>query len=82
LPSDAPTAFLHRTSEEDVMMFSSRRRPTQKPAAKNHPTKPATPSQDVTVHLRHLDYNLRPLSVESLSHYIEPIAEDVRFKVH
>ena len=30
----------------------------------------------------HVDYNLQPLSVQSLQHYIESQSNDERFKVH
>lgn len=64
------------------MMLSFRRRPKPKTAKKRSPK--VVPLQpDVTeLHLQHVDYNLQPLSVDSLSHYIEPIAEDERFRVH
>ena len=64
------------------MLFSFRRRPKPKTAQKPSP-KAAEPPPDATeLHLRHLDYDLQPLSVESLSHYIEPVVEDERFRVH
>lgn len=64
-------------------MFPFRHRPTPKPTAKKRAPKAAVPPPEVTqLHLQHLDYNLQPLSVESLSHYIEPIVEDERFRVH
>ncbi|GLQ90100.1 hypothetical protein [Dyella flagellata] len=64
------------------MMLSFRRR--QKPkTAKQRSAKAAEPQPDVAkLQLQHLDYDLQPLSVESLSHYIEPIVEDERFRVH
>lgn len=31
---------------------------------------------------KHLDYDLKPLEVDSFSHYIEPIVSDERFRVH
>jgi hypothetical protein len=65
------------------MMFPFRRRPTPKPVAKERTPVAGVSSPDTTeLHLRHLDYNLQPVSVESLSHYIEPIVEDERFRVH
>ena len=65
------------------MMFPFRRRPTPKPVAKERaPEAGVLPPDVTTLHLRHLDYNLQPVSVESLSHYIEPIVEDERFRVH
>ncbi|WP_284319895.1 hypothetical protein [Dyella acidisoli] len=65
------------------MMFPFRRRPKSKPNAKKRAPKATAPLPDVTeLHLQHLDYNLEPLSVESLSHYIEPIVPDERFRVH
>jgi hypothetical protein len=68
------------------MMFSFRRRPTsRKPSSKNadtHVEASEAPSAEAgDVNLRHLDYNLEPLSVERLSHYIEPIVDE-RFRVH
>lgn len=65
------------------MMLPFRRRPTPKTLTEPHPPTTAEPSPDATeLRLRHLDYNLRPLGVESLSHYIEPTVEDERFRVH
>lgn len=65
------------------MMFPFRRRPTPKQAAAKPAPTPAEPPPDITeLHLRHLDYDLHPLRVEALSHYIEPIVEDERFRVH
>lgn len=63
------------------MMFPFRRRPTPKPTAKKHTPKAPVPAPD-ELHLQRLDYDLQPLNVESLSHYIEPIVEDERFRVH
>ena len=65
------------------MMLPFRRRRTPKPTAKKRAPKTVAPPPDVTeLHLHHVDYNLQPLNVEGLSHYIEPIFEDERFRVH
>jgi hypothetical protein len=65
------------------MMLSFCRRPTPKPTAAKPAATPAEqPPETTALHLRHLDYNLQPLTVESLSHYIEPIVEEKRFRVH
>jgi hypothetical protein len=69
------------------MMLPFRRRPNapksspEKPAADTGSLKPDVP--DLGPH--HLDYDLHPLNVERLSHYIEPllpIVENDRFHVH
>ncbi len=64
-------------------MLPFRRRPSPKQAVNLPPPKP-TPAlpQATGLYLRHLDYNLQPLGVESLSHYIEPVIEGERFRVH
>ncbi|RDS81246.1 hypothetical protein DWU98_11980 [Dyella monticola] len=64
------------------MLFSSRR-PTRPPTAKKHAHESITKASPAAAELRlhHLDYNLQPLSVASLSHYVEPV-EDERFRVH
>jgi hypothetical protein len=65
------------------MMLPFRRRPTPKPNTPKPTPEATVPPPDVTeLHLRHVDYNLQPLSVESLSHYIEPVVNDERFRVH
>lgn len=66
------------------MMLPFRRRPTpQKPSSKAAIVKaPDLPSEPAVVTLHHLDYDLQPLNVESLSHYIAPVVDDERFRVH
>lgn len=66
------------------MMLPFRRRPpSQKPSPNDAITKaPEAPSDSVETSPRHLDYDLQPLTVESLSHYIEPVVDDERFRVH
>jgi hypothetical protein len=66
------------------MMLPFRRRPpSQKPSPNDATTKtPEAPSDSVETSPRHLDYDLQPLTVESLSHYIEPVVDDERFRVH
>jgi hypothetical protein len=66
------------------MMFPFRRRTTPKPAtSKDKLPLPADRPPNVTeLHLQHLDYNGQPLNVEGLSHYIEPMVENERFRVH
>jgi hypothetical protein len=66
------------------MMLPFRRRPN---SPKQPPSKPAVevlPPNPVVIELvpAHLDYNLQPINVESLSHYIEPSADAERFRVH
>jgi hypothetical protein len=69
--------------KEGAMMLPFRRRPTPKPTIDKPAPEATVPPPDVTeLHLRHVDYNLQPLSVESLSHYIEPVVDDERFRVH
>lgn len=63
------------------MMLPFRRRTPTSTTKKRTPK--TVPPRDVTeLHLQHVDYNLRPLNVEGLSHYIEPIVADERFRVH
>lgn len=65
------------------MMFTFRRRSALKLLFKKHIAEPAVPPPDADeVKLQHLDYDLQPLQVESLSHYIEPALEQERFRVH
>jgi hypothetical protein len=66
------------------MMLPFRRRPTpQRPSANDATAKaPDSPPDLADVSPHHLDYDHRPLSVESLSHYIEPAVDDERFRVH
>ena len=65
------------------MMLPFRRRPNApkqssgKPADQASQPKPSAPELGP----QHLDYDLHPLNVESLSHYIEPVDEE-RFRVH
>ncbi|HUA80426.1 MAG TPA: hypothetical protein VL997_08650 [Dyella sp.] len=64
-------------------MLAFRRRPAQKPIAKDPTAVTAEPPTDhVEVQLHHLDYDLQPLRVESLSHYTGTLFEDERFHVH
>lgn len=56
------------------------------------PTEPSTETSAAEAQLssplaidgnaHHLDYDLQPLTVEGLSHYIEPPADNARFRVH
>jgi hypothetical protein len=39
------------------------------------------PSKVTDAQRKHLDYNLRPLDVDSFSHYIDAVADDDRFRV-
>lgn len=66
------------------MMLPFRRRPTTpKQIAATPAAEPAEPTScKLEIGLKHLDYNLQPLNVESLSHYIEPAVDDERFRVH
>lgn len=66
------------------MMLPFRRRPMSQKLVSKTPTVEAhsSPSHFAELRLRHLDYDLQPLSVESLSHYIEPVVDDERFRVH
>jgi hypothetical protein len=66
------------------MMLPFRRRPTTSQTSLNDATvkAPNAPSDSVETSPRHLDYDLQPLTVESLSHYIEPVVDDERFRVH
>lgn len=65
------------------MMLSFRRRPAQKPISKDQTVTTAEPLPDnVDVHVHHVDYDLQPLRVDSLSHYTESLFEDERFHVH
>ncbi len=66
------------------MMLPFRRRPTpQKPSSKDAVVNaPDLPSEPTVVTLHHLDYDLQPLNVENLSHYIAPVVDDERFRVH
>jgi hypothetical protein len=68
------------------MMLPFRRRPiSPKPSVKiadnNHPLFQLPPADAHAVKRQHLDYNHQPLAVESLSHYIQPEADE-RFRVH
>jgi hypothetical protein len=63
------------------MMLPFRRRPPTSTTKKRTP-KSALPSEITQLPLQHVDYNLQPLKVEGLSHYIEPMVEDGRFRVH
>jgi hypothetical protein len=69
------------------MMLPFRRRPNtpkhcpSKPAAEATAPEPGVPALEP----QHLDYDLHPLNVEGLSHYLGPvlpIVEDERFHVH
>ncbi|GGA07337.1 hypothetical protein [Dyella caseinilytica] len=66
------------------MMLPFRRRPNAPkqspytPAAEVRRPEPGVPELGP----RHLDYDLHPLNVESLSHYIEPVADEERFRVY
>lgn len=67
------------------MLFSFRRRRTApQPATEKRPLPPAAsnPTDIAELHLQHQDYNGQPVSVESLSHYIEPTEGNERFRVH
>jgi hypothetical protein len=65
------------------MMLSSRRPTSPKPLSKTATIETASSqSEPVEPGPHHLDYDLQPLSVESLSHYIEPVMDDERFRVH
>lgn len=68
------------------MLLPFRRRPTppKSPSTPWTPGKPALPhAHDRADEARpHLDYNLHPLNVESLEHYIESPPGDEPFKVH
>ena len=70
---------------EGAMMLPFRRRPTQpksppKPLVSNMPSDlQKEPDMEAKAHV---DYNLQPLSVQSLQHYIESQSNDERFKVH
>ncbi|MBE1161625.1 hypothetical protein [Dyella acidiphila] len=66
------------------MMLPFRRRPN---SPKQTAATPAADSGEpqsckIEIGLKHLDYNLQPLNVESLSHYIEPTVDEERFRVH
>lgn len=65
-------------------MFPFRRRTAPKPNAEQHAPKLGTdrPPDVTELHLQHLDYNGQPLNVEGLSHYIAPMVENERFRVH
>ena len=63
------------------MMLPFRRRPPTSTAKKRTP-KTVSPPEITELQLQHVDYNLQPLKVEGLSHYIEPIVADERFRVH
>ncbi|WP_233843297.1 hypothetical protein [Dyella sp. 2HG41-7] len=65
------------------MMLSFRRRPAQKPIAKDPSAATAESTPDkVDIQVRHLDYDRQPLRVDSLSHYNGTLFEDERFHVH
>lgn len=65
------------------MMLPFRRRPAPRLSLKKQEPKSSEQLRDVTLlPLRHLDYNLQPLNVESLSHYIDLLAREERFRVH
>ncbi|HTV85926.1 MAG TPA: hypothetical protein VME63_10980 [Dyella sp.] len=70
------------------MMLPFRRRPTSpKPSSKSRDIDTANRAVETSsahhsaAGLHHLDYNLEPLAVESLSHYTQPMAGE-RFRVH
>lgn len=58
-----------------------------------HPEYPASSSETITAEAvkapskitdaqpKHLDYNLQPLGVDSLSHYIEAVVDNDHFRV-
>jgi hypothetical protein len=66
------------------MMLPFRRRPapikpsSKTPTADNIPSPSNLPEPGP----QHLDYDLQPLNVKGLSHYIEPVVDDERFRVH
>lgn len=66
------------------MLLSFRRRQTSpKPSSKTPTVEPITSlSKPAEPGLQHLDYNRQPLNVERLSHYIEPVMDEERFRVH
>jgi hypothetical protein len=65
------------------MMLSFRRPTPSKPLSKTTTAETDLPqSEPVELGRQHLDYDLQPLRVESLSHYIEPVVDDERFRVH
>ena len=64
------------------MMFFFRRHAKPKAAGKSPPKTSTPPPDAVELRLQHLDYDLQSLSVEGLSHYIEPIVQDERFRIH
>ncbi|GLQ45254.1 hypothetical protein GCM10007862_03050 [Dyella lipolytica] len=65
------------------MMLAFRRRPTsEKQSANDAPAEaPDAPPNHADVSPHHLDYDHRPLSVEGLSHYTQPVVDE-RFRVH
>jgi hypothetical protein len=66
------------------MMLPFRRRPTTPKPSRKIPAVETSDSPPKTngVSVHHLDYDLQPLRVESLSHYIDPVVDDERFRVH
>jgi hypothetical protein len=67
------------------MLLPFRRRPTQAKSLSTSwtPGKPAELQHDHVADARpHLDYNLHPLNVERLEHYIESPLNNEPFKVH
>jgi hypothetical protein len=65
-----------------MLPFRRRSNPPQPspgtPATEAPPLNPDIPQAGP----QHLDYDLHPLNVESLSHYIEPVTDEGRFRVH
>jgi hypothetical protein len=69
---------------ESVMTISFRRRPNSLKQSPPKQTAEAIQIKPDTIELgpQHLDYDLQPLNVDGLAHYIEPDVDDERFRVH
>jgi hypothetical protein len=70
--------------QEDFVMHLIRPHPEYPAASSEKITADAAkaPSTISDARSKHLDYNLQPLDVDSLSHYIEAVVDDDRFRVH
>jgi hypothetical protein len=66
------------------MMISFHRRPNSRKQSTQPPVAEAIQIKPDAAELgpQHLDYDLQPLNVDSLAHYIEPDVDQERFRVH
>jgi hypothetical protein len=70
--------------QEDFVMRLIRPHPEYPAASSEKITAEGTkaPSDTTDALAKHLDYHLQPFGVDALSHYIEAVTDDDRFRVH